>query len=172
MIRAMIGTVAVLAGFAVVERSVDASTGQGGTCAATDVYTWLRHGEFVPLHAEPTLNAPVTGRVEARPVGPEGARTVVRLSGSQGGWARITTSEGQAQGWMPADLLMVDARVSGPLNVHSRPGAMGVKLATLDGEEDTFRVLGCRGTWLHVISAGTGDAWIDRWCARDEGCRG
>jgi hypothetical protein len=172
MIRAMIGTVAVLAGYAVVERSVDASTGQGDACTPTDSYTWLQPGEFVPLRAEPAMGAPVVGRVQARVSGTDGARTIVRLSGSQGGWARISTAHGEAQGWMPADLLMVDARVSGPVDVRSRPGVMGPKLASLEGGEETFRVLGCRGAWLHVISAHTGDAWIDRWCAKEEGCRG
>ncbi len=172
MIRAMIGTVAVLAGFAVVERSVDASTGQGDACTPTDSYTWLQQGEFVPLRAEPSMGAPVVGRVQARSAEPDGARAVVSLSGSQGGWARVTTGDGRSQGWMPADLLMVDARVNGPLNVQTHPGAMGRKLVTLEGEEEVFRILGCRGAWLHVINARTGDAWIDRWCAKEEGCRG
>ena len=35
-----------------------------------------------------------------------------------------------------------------------------------------FRVLGCRGTWLQVVNARHGHVWIDKWCAREEGCRG
>ena len=64
MIRAMIGTVAVLAGFAVVERSVDASTGQGDACTPTDSYTWLQQGEFVPLRAEPSMGVSLRCRME------------------------------------------------------------------------------------------------------------
>ena len=41
MIRAIVGTVAVLAGFAVLERSVDASTGQAGLCTPTEAYALL-----------------------------------------------------------------------------------------------------------------------------------
>ena len=57
MIRAMIGTVAVLAGFAVVERSVDASTGQGGTCSPVDTYALVQPGESLAVRAEPALDA-------------------------------------------------------------------------------------------------------------------
>ena len=31
---------------------------------------------------------------------------------------------------------------------------------------------GCRGEWLQVINAAKGNVWIDRWCAKEEGCRG
>ena len=41
MMRAIIGTVAVLAGFGVVEQSVDASTGLAGSCKATQAYALL-----------------------------------------------------------------------------------------------------------------------------------
>ena len=44
MLRAMIGTVAVLAGFAVLERSVDASTGQAGSCTTTEASALLPRG--------------------------------------------------------------------------------------------------------------------------------
>ena len=61
MIRAVIGTVAVLAGFAVVERSSDASTGQAGSCKITQAYALLHPGEQVPVRAQPTPEAPVVG---------------------------------------------------------------------------------------------------------------
>jgi hypothetical protein len=73
---------------------------------------------------------------------------------------------------VPADLLKVDSRVDEPLALYSRPSPLGQKRATLEGEEGRLRVLGCRGNWLQVISARTGNAWIDKWCAKDEGCRG
>ena len=165
MIRAMIGTVAVLAGFAVVERSVDASTGQAGSCTPTDAYALMQPGESVPVRAEPALHATVVGTLRGE------ERTVVRMSASQGGWARVSITDGvQPYGWVPADLLRVDAKMSSSL--YSRPGPMGQKLATLDGEAGSFRLLGCRGNWLHVINARTGSVWIDKWCAKDEGCRG
>ncbi len=47
MLRAIIGTVAVLAGFGVLERSVDASTGYAGSCTATQAYALLQRGEMV-----------------------------------------------------------------------------------------------------------------------------
>ena len=53
-IRAIIGTVAVLAGLAVLERSVDASTGQAGSCTATQAYALLQPGEAVPVRLEPS----------------------------------------------------------------------------------------------------------------------
>ena len=53
-IRAIIGTVAVLAGLAVLERSVDASTGQAGTCKPTQAYALLHRGETIVVRAQPT----------------------------------------------------------------------------------------------------------------------
>jgi len=155
MIRAMIGTVAVLAGFAVVERSVDASTGQAGSCTPTDAYALLPQGEIAPVAADPKLDAAVVGALRGR--------VVVTMSGSHGGWARISLPESpQIHGWVPADLLRVEARANGPLSLYDRPGPLGHKLATLDGEAGSFRVLGCRGSWLHVVNARTGAVWIDK----------
>ena len=152
MIRALIGTLAVLAGFAVVERSVDASTGQAGSCTPTDTYALLPRGETVPVRAEPSPDAPVIAALSGQ--------AVVRMSGSQGGWARIAVPEDpQADGWVPADQLRVDARAGSAL--YSRPGPLGRKLAALDGGDGRFRVLGCHGTWLYVIDARTGPVWID-----------
>src|SRR6478609_490097 len=61
MIRAIIGTVAVLAGFGVVEQSVDASTGLAGSCKATQAYALLPPGEQLPVRALPTLDGKVVG---------------------------------------------------------------------------------------------------------------
>ena len=72
---------------------------------------------------------------------------------------------------MPADLLGVDARVDGAITVYSRPGLMGRALTKIEGDDVKFRVLGCRGEWLQVINARHGNVWIDRWCAREDGCR-
>lgn len=156
MIRAVIGTVAVLAGFAVVERSVDASTGQAGSCMPTDAYALLQPGESVAVRAEPTLDAAVVGTLRGE------ERASVRMSGSQSGWARIAIADGsQVYGWVPADQLRVDAKASS--GVYSRPGPMGQKLATLDSGAGSFRVLGCRGSWLQVINARNGSVWIDKW---------
>src|SRR5262245_43360819 len=66
MLRAIIGTVAVLAGFGVLERSVDASTGQAGTCTATQAYAVLQRGEAVSVRAEPTPQAAVIGHLMGR----------------------------------------------------------------------------------------------------------
>ena len=151
MIRAMIGTVAVLAGFAVVERSVDASTGPAGSCTPTDAYALLPQGETVPVRAEPTQESPAIGALQGR--------TVVSVSGGKGGWARIAGGT-QPHGWVQADRLGIDARSGGAL--YSRPGPLGEKLATLDGEAASFRLLGCRGNWLQVIDARNGVVWIDR----------
>jgi len=154
MIRAMIGTVAVLAGFAVVERSVDASTGQAGSCTPTEAYALLPQGETAPVGAEPKRETAVVGTLQGR--------VVVTMSGSQGGWARISRPESpHFDGWVPADLLRVEVRANGPLRLHDRPGPLGRQLATLDGEAGSFRILGCRGSWLQVIDARTGVVWID-----------
>lgn len=152
MIRAMIGTVAVLAGFAVVERSVDASTGQAGSCTPTDAHALLPQDETVPMRSAPALDSPAIGMLRGG--------TAVSLSGSQGGWARISVvDESQRFGWVPADQLKVNAKVGSAL--YSRPGPMGDRLAVLDGVS-SFRVLGCRGSWLQVINARHGAGWIDR----------
>jgi hypothetical protein len=180
MIRAIIGTVAVLAGFAVVETSVDASTGIGGSCKAAQAYALLQPGEQLPVRAVPTPEGKVIGALATTNVKADLAASVVTVVGSQSGWARIalggkdyTAIDGSAQqfGWIPADLLTVDTRLEGPITTWSRPGLLGVELGRIEGDDQKFRVLGCRGDWLQVINAKRGNVWIDRWCAKEEGCR-
>jgi hypothetical protein len=48
---------------------------------------------------------------------------------------------------------------------------MGQAIGKIEGQDTRFRVLGCRGDWLQVINAQQGNVWIDRWCAKEEGCR-
>jgi hypothetical protein len=186
MIRAVIGTVAVLAGFAVVESSVDASTGMAGSCKATQAYALLHPGEQLPIRAVPTPEGKVVGALATQnmtadlsPTG-ELAASVVTVVGSQSGWARIalggkdyTAIDGTPQkyGWIPADLLTVDTRIDGAIKIWSRPGLLGVELGRIEGEDMRFRMLGCRGDWLQVINSTRGNIWIDRWCAKEEGCR-
>jgi hypothetical protein len=182
MLRAIIGTVAVLAGFGVLERSVDASTGYAGSCTATQAYALLQRGEMAPVRAEPTPHAAVIGTLSGRAAKGELARSQVTIMGSQSGWARIAlnTAQGyaaqdlapQSFGWVPADLLTVDARVDGTITAYDRPGLLGSAVATIEGDDMKFRVLGCRGSWLQVVNARHGNVWIDKWCAREEGCRG
>ena len=180
MIRAIIGTVAVLAGFAVLENSVDASTGLAGSCKATQAYALLRPGEQLPVRAVPTPEGKVVGALATTNVTKDLSASVLTIVGSQSGWARIalggkdyTAIDGTAPkfGWIPADLLTVDTRIDGAINMFSQPGLFGVELGRIEGENQKFRVLGCRGDWLQVINAQRGNVWIDRWCARQEGCR-
>ena len=89
MLRAIIGTVAVLAGFGVLERSVDASTGHAGSCTATQAYALLQRGEMVPVRAEPTPQAAVIGTLSGHAAKGELVRSQVAIMGSQSGWARI-----------------------------------------------------------------------------------
>ena len=182
MLRAMIGTVAVLAGFAVLERSVDASTGQAGSCTTTEASALLPRGETVPVRLEPTPQAAVIGTLSGRrsAVG-DLTRAEVTLTGSQSGWARIalnaapgfdsSSATSPAVGWIPADLLTVDTRVDGGSPVYDRPGVMGAPLAARVGDDLPCRLRGCRGGWLQVINARHGNVWIDKWCAREDGCR-
>ena len=182
MLRAIIGTAAVLAGFGVLERSVDASTGHAGSCTATQAYALIQRGETVPVRAEPTQQSAVIGTLSGRAINGELARSQVTIMGSQSGWARVAlnTAQGyaagdaapQSFGWMPADLLTVDARVDGTITVYDRPGLLGSAVATIEGDDMRFRVLGCRGSLLQVVNARHGNVWIDKWCAREEGCRG
>lgn len=53
MIRVIIGTVAVLAGFAVVERSVEATWGLAGSCPPPQSHAAAYRGEPVSYRAEP-----------------------------------------------------------------------------------------------------------------------
>ena len=152
MIRVIIGTVAVLAGFAVVERSVDASTGQVGSCLPTEVHALPPPGDTVALRSGPTMSSPVIGVLRGR--------AAVRLSGGQGGWAHIAIADApHLDGWVPADQLWVDVEAGRAL--FSLPGPMSRKLATSDSDTGSFRVLGCHGPWLHVINARSGAVWID-----------
>ncbi len=181
MIRVVVGTVAVLAGFVVLERSVDASTGRAGSCRATQAYVLAQAGDGVAVRAEPSPRAAAIGMVQGLRAGvPEARPTTVTLTGTHGGWARIMLpgdrrSEdirpGQPHGWVPADMLMVHARVDGTTIAYDRPGLLGHALATIGNGDTKFRVLACRGEWLQVINARHGNVWIDRWCSGDEGCR-
>ena len=181
-IRAIIGTVAVLAGFAVLERSVDASTGQAGSCKPTQAYALLHRGETIAVRAQPTPEGTVVGVLSAADMKAELMDSVVTITSSQSGWARIVlntardftaTESGAARqyGWVPADLLAVDARVDGQIKTYDRPGLMGHQTGAIENDNGRFRVLGCRGDWLQVINEQHGNTWIDKWCAREEGCR-
>ena len=181
MIRIIVGTAAVLAGFAVLERSVDASTGQAGSCTPTEAYALMPRGETVTVRSEPTPQAAVLGTLSPRRGAAEQGRLQVTVTGSQNGWARIALNGArdysangpiQAYGWIPADVLTVDARVDGVITAYSRPGMMGQAVATIEGDNMKFRVLGCRGEFLQVVNARHGNVWIDKWCGRPEGCRG
>src|SRR3954469_1914391 len=180
MMRAIIGTVAVLAGFGVVEQSVDASTGLAGSCKATQAYALLRAGEQMPVRATPTPEGTVIGALATGNTA-ELSRSVVTLIGSQSGWAQIalgaadyTAARGSQRqfGWIPADQLAVDSRLDGAVTIYSRPGLMGREMGKVESRDMQFRVLGCRGEWLQVINAEKGNVWIDRWCAKEDGCRG
>jgi hypothetical protein len=153
MIRVVIGTVAVLAGFAVVERSVDASTGQVGTCTPAEVHALPPPGDTVAVRSGPTMNSPVIGALRSR--------AAASLSGGQGGWAHIALTDApHLDGWVLADQLWVDVEAGRAL--YRLPGPMSRKLAMSDGDAGSFRVLGCHGPWLHVINARTGAVWIDK----------
>jgi hypothetical protein len=180
MIRAIIGTVAVLAGFAVVERSSDASTGQAGSCKITQAYALLHPGEQVPVRDQPTPEAAVVGALATQDMSADLVTAVVTLTGSQNGWARIaltsreyTPIDGTPQryGWIPADTLAVDSRLDGAVSIYDRPGMLGSVTGTIR-DDQKFRVLGCNGELLQVINSQQGNIWIDRWCAKEEGCRG
>ena len=180
MIRAIIGTVSVLAGFAVLEQSVDASTGLAGSCKAAQAYALLQPGQPLLVRATPTPEGVVVGSLASRDMSREVVTTGVTLVSSQAGWARIalggadyTAVDGQRQsGWVPADALAVSSRLDGQVGMFSKPGLLGQQIGTIKNEDLQFRVLGCRGEWLQVINAEKGNVWIDRWCAREEGCRG
>ncbi len=181
-IRAIIGAVAVLAGFAVLEQSVDASTGQAGSCKPAQAYALLRRGEPLVVRAQPTPEAPAVGMLAADETGKDLQTAAVTMTASQSGWARIaltsakdySTAEGGAvrqYGWVPADQLAVDTRVDGAIGTYTRPGLLGQQTGSIENESGQFRVLGCHGEWLQVINARRGNTWIDRWCGKEEGCR-
>jgi hypothetical protein len=180
-IRAIIGTVAVLAGFAVLERSVDASTGQAGSCKATQAYATLHPGDRIVVRAQPTPEAPVLGVISAGTTADLTTATVT-MNSSLSGWARIALNSAQdytaidaatapAFGWIPADQLAVDTRVDGAITTYSRPSLMGVVTGKIEHKDEKFRVLGCRGELLQVINASQGNTWIDKWCSKADGCR-
>jgi hypothetical protein len=180
MFRTIVGTVAVLAGFVVLEQTVDARTGLAGSCKATQAYAMLQPGESLPVRATPAPEGTALGTL-AGGNSSEASRAVVTLIGSQSGWARIalggtdfTAADGDKRqmGWVPADMLTVDTRVDGPITMHTRPGLMGQEIGKIEGQDSRFRVLGCRGDWLQVINAQYGNVWIDRWCSKEKGCRG
>ncbi len=181
--RAIIGTIAVLAGFAVLESSVDASTGHAGSCTSTQVLALLHRGEAIEVHAQPTPQGAVIGRLTPRTGDSELQVSVVTLTSSQSGWARIALSTAKDYsaleagaprqfGWVPADLLAVDSRVDGAITTFSRPGVLGRPTGRIENEDGQFRLLGCRGDWLQVINERHGNTWIDKWCGREDGCRG
>jgi hypothetical protein len=180
MLRAVIGTVSVLAGLVVLEQSVDASTGLAGSCKAAHAYALLQPGQPLPVRATPTPEGTVIGALATRNMTAEVSTSSVTVIGSQSGWARIalggadyTAVDGKPQfGWVPADALAVSSRLEGAVTMFSRPGLLGQEIGKIKNEDLQFRVLGCRGEWLQVINAEKGNVWIDRWCAKEEGCHG
>jgi hypothetical protein len=180
MIRAIIGTVSVLAGFAILEQSVDASTGLAGSCKAAQAYALLQPGQPLQVRATPTPEGVVIGTLATHDMDREVSTSKVTVISSQAGWARIavggadySTIDAKRQfGWVPADALAVSSRLEGAVGMFSKPGLLGQQIGTIKDENLQFRVLGCRGEWLQVINAEKGNIWIDRWCAREEGCRG
>lgn len=182
-IRAIIGTIAVLAGFAVLEHSVDASTGHAGSCKATQAYTLLHPGDRIVVRAQPTPEATVVGMISADAGTADATTAVVTMDASQSGWARIALGTAQGYtavdamaphsvGWIPADQLAVDSRVDGTITTYSRASLIGVVTGKIEHQDVRFRVLGCRGDLLQVINASQGNTWIDKWCSKAEGCRG
>jgi hypothetical protein len=179
MMRAVIGTVAVLAGFAVLEDSVDASTGLAGSCKAAQAYALLPPGEQLAVRATPTPEGAVVGMIVPREMAKDLSTTTVTMISSQGGWARIVVGGAdytaidkapRQTGWIPADALSVDTHLDGPTAIYSRPGLMGHEIGK--AQDMQFRVLGCKGEFLQVINADKGNVWLDRWCSRPDGCRG
>jgi hypothetical protein len=178
-IRAIIGTVSVLAGFIVLEQSVDASTGLAASCKATQAYALLQPGQPLQVRATPTPEGVVVGSIATRDMSREVSTSAVTLIGSQAGWARIalggadyTAVDGKRQlGWVPADALAISSNLDGNVTMFTKPGLLGQAIGQIKNEDLQFRVLGCRGEWLQVINAEKGNVWIDRWCAKEEGCR-
>ena len=145
-------------------------------------YALLPRGEAVPVRTEPTPQAAVIGTLSGRRGGRRRScarggdhhRQPERLGAHRARHGARLQRRRRARssiGWIPADLLTVDARVDGAITVYDRPGLLGHALATIEGDDMKFRVLGCRGDWLQVINARHGNVWIDKWCAREEGCR-
>ncbi|MBV8394465.1 MAG: hypothetical protein JOY81_14910 [Alphaproteobacteria bacterium] len=180
MIRTVICTVAVLAGFAVVESTSDASTGLAGSCKTTEAYAMLHPGEQLPVRNSPSPEGTVLGALATQRMDEEIIASTVTLTGSQNGWARIalnsndyTAVDGNTQryGWIPADTLAVSTGVHGKVTVYTRPGWLGQVAGQVENENQKFRLLGCNSDMLQVINAQFGSSWIDRWCAKAEGCR-
>jgi hypothetical protein len=179
MMRAIIGTVAVLAGFAVLEDTVDASTGLAGSCKAAQAYALLPAGEQLAVRATPTPEGQVVGMIVPREMVQDLSSTTVTMIGSQAGWARIVVggpdytavdAAPRQTGWIPADALSVGTHLGSPTKIYSRPGLMGVEVGKV--QDMQFRVLGCKGEFLQVINAEKGNVWLDRWCAKPDGCQG
>lgn len=180
MMRAIIGTAAVLAGFAVLEDSVDASTGLAGSCKAAQAYALLPAGEQLAVRAAPTPEGTVVGMIVPREMATaeDLTATTVTMISSQAGWARIIVggtnyaaadNAPRQTGWIPADTLSVDTHLGTPAKIFSRPGLLGQEIGK--AQDMQFRVLGCKGAFLQVINADKGNVWLDRWCARPDGCR-
>jgi hypothetical protein len=164
----------------VIETSSNDGTGRARSCKVSQVYALLKPGEQVPVRAEPTPEGVVVGALATEDMNKDIVPSTVTLTGSKMGWARIALNskdyiafdgKPHAFGWVPADALAVDTRLDGAVNIYSRPGLLGRVTRRIENEDQKFRVLGCRDDLLQVINAKEGDVWIDRWCARGEGCR-
>lgn len=178
MMRAVIGTVAVLAGFAVLEDSVDASTGLAGSCKAAQAYALMPVGEQLAVRAAPTPEGAVVGMIVPGEMVQDLSTATVTMISSQAGWARIVVGgpdytaidkTPRLTGWIPADALSVDTRLDMPAKIYNRPGLLGHEIGK--AQDMQFRVLGCKGEFLQVINADKGNVWLDRWCDRPDGCR-
>ena len=97
--RAIIGVSAVLAGVAVLERSVDASAGPVGGCRGSEAYALLQPGERIDVRTESSPEAAVVGSLGAPAGGTAAIATIVTLDASQSGWARIVLASPNRFGW-------------------------------------------------------------------------
>ncbi|WP_421997106.1 hypothetical protein [Reyranella sp.] len=128
MLRAIIGTVAVLAGFSVVQHAVEAG-GDADFCGLSASLALLP-GEGVVVRDRPAPEAAALGSIAAGPA--EAARPVVTVTGRHGGWARLdlgtasgfTAAPGSRpdSGWIPAERLRPGGRTAEPLVLRAFPG--------------------------------------------------
>ena len=120
-------------------------------------------GESVPVRAEPTQQSAVIGTLSGRAANGELARSQVTIMGSQSGWARVAlnTAQGYSRRGCRAAVVRLDAGRSAhgrcPRRRHDhsydRPDLLGSAIATIEGDDMKFRVLGCRGSRLQVVNA-------------------
>ena len=125
------------------------------------------------VRARPTSKSAVVARLKARKAGRNPPLPLVRITGQQGDWFRISKAElaGKAQfqgtGWVHGSLLAVQVR--GGVHMYARASKSAKRVQSTGDVEAEGRLLACRRGWVRIRHSETKKRG---WLSPDDHCPG